>query len=258
MFSGFDANAAVGGFPIQPTRSINHPKTQNGDKLGLALGKIIDEAQLMDGEAAIKQQGAANGQLALGRSQVAGAALDNIQDIAGRLGELAGQAASGMMNDSDRAAMNAEAQQLNQQLQAIISDTTFNGQNVLQGASLELKISSSMTMNDPNGTGIATALAGIDLLTQAGAEAAIGTIADAQTMISNQQAVVGGSQNAIAHQMIRAENEAAAIKDMGSSTEMAGLLNVSIGLIQQSNGDAIASKIHSAMNQQKKNLIDMI
>lgn len=258
MFSGFDSNAAIGGFPIQPLKSINSAKSSNRADLGLALGKIIDQVEALDGQARIKNQGTSNGQLAMGRTQIAGSALGNMQDIAGRMGELATQASNGMLTDADRDSINAEAQELNNQFQSIVSNTTFNGQNVLQGGSMDLQISSKMSINDADATGIAASIGAIDLSSQAGATAAMDAIANAQAMISDQQALVGGNQNMIAHEMIRSENEAAAFKDAGSSVEMSGILSMAVEMIQKSTGDAIAGKVHSAMNQQKKNLIDML
>lgn len=67
-------------------------------------------------------------------SQTAEAALQSSGDILQRIRELAIQSANATNSAGDRAALNAEVQQLNQELQRIATNTEFNGQKLLDGS----------------------------------------------------------------------------------------------------------------------------
>lgn len=67
-------------------------------------------------------------------SQVAEGALQSSGDILQRIRELAVQSANATNSSGDRAALNAEVQQLTQELQRIATSTEFNGQKLLDGS----------------------------------------------------------------------------------------------------------------------------
>lgn len=67
-------------------------------------------------------------------SQVAEGALQSSGDILQRIRELAVQSANATNSSGDRAALNAEVQQLNQELQRIATSTEFNGLKLLDGS----------------------------------------------------------------------------------------------------------------------------
>ena len=67
-------------------------------------------------------------------SQTAEAALQSSSDILQRIRELAIQSANATNSAGDRAALNAEVQQLTQELQRIATNTEFNGQKLLDGS----------------------------------------------------------------------------------------------------------------------------
>ncbi len=67
-------------------------------------------------------------------SQTAEAALQSSGDILQRIRELAIQSANATNSSGDRAALNAEVQQLTQELQRIATTTEFNGQKLLDGS----------------------------------------------------------------------------------------------------------------------------
>jgi len=66
--------------------------------------------------------------------QTAEGALDESTNILQRMRELAIQSSNGIYSDADRATLNAEAQQLIQELDRIAETTSFNGQKVLDGS----------------------------------------------------------------------------------------------------------------------------
>jgi len=65
---------------------------------------------------------------------VAEGALQSTADILQRIRELAVQSANATNSSGDRAALNAEVQQLSQELQRISTSTEFNGQKLLDGS----------------------------------------------------------------------------------------------------------------------------
>jgi flagellin len=67
-------------------------------------------------------------------AQTAEGALQSAGDILQRIRELAVQAANATNSSGDRAALNAEVQQLTQELQRISTTTEFNGQKLLDGS----------------------------------------------------------------------------------------------------------------------------
>lgn len=66
--------------------------------------------------------------------QTAEGALDETTNILQRIRELSVQSANGIYSDTDRATLNAEAQQLIAELDRIAETTSFNGQKILDGS----------------------------------------------------------------------------------------------------------------------------
>lgn len=66
--------------------------------------------------------------------QTAEGALDETTNIMQRMRELSIQAANGIYSDADRATLDAEFQQLLEELDRIAETTSFNGQNLLDGS----------------------------------------------------------------------------------------------------------------------------
>jgi flagellin len=76
--------------------------------------------------------------------QTAEGALDESTNILQRMRELAVQSSNGIYSDTDRATLDAEVQQLVQELDRIAETTSFNGQKILDGTqgSIELQVGS--------------------------------------------------------------------------------------------------------------------
>jgi len=68
-----------------------------------------------------------NAQDGISLAQTAEGALENVQNMAQRVRELAVMAASGTYSDADRTAMNVEARQLIEQIGDTLRDSSFNG-----------------------------------------------------------------------------------------------------------------------------------
>ena len=65
--------------------------------------------------------------------QTAEGALQEVTDMLQRMRELALQSVQGSNNDEDRAALDAEVQQLKSEIDRISESTSFNAQNILDG-----------------------------------------------------------------------------------------------------------------------------
>lgn len=79
-------------------------------------------------------QAARNANDGISLSQVAEGALNSASSILQRVRELAVQSANATNSASDRAALNAEVNQLSAELDRIAKTTQFNGQNILDGS----------------------------------------------------------------------------------------------------------------------------
>ncbi len=88
-------------------------------------------------------------------SQTAESALQSSGDILQRIRELAVQSANATNSSGDRAALNAEVQQLTQELQRISTNTEFNGQKLLDGsftsASFQVGANANQTITATSG-----------------------------------------------------------------------------------------------------------
>jgi len=78
-------------------------------------------------------QGNRNANDGISISQTAEGALDEMTNMYQRIRTLAGQAANGSNSDSDRAALQLEMRSLGEEINRIAGDTSFGGQNLLDG-----------------------------------------------------------------------------------------------------------------------------
>ena len=97
------------------------------DAAGLAISTRM-ESQIRGINVAIK-----NANDGISMVQTAEGALQEVTDMLQRMRELALQAVHGSNNDSDRAALDAEVQQLKAEIDRISETTAFNAQNILDG-----------------------------------------------------------------------------------------------------------------------------
>ena len=97
------------------------------DAAGLAISTRM-ESQIRGINMAIK-----NANDGISMVQTAEGALQEVTDMLQRMRELALQAVHGSNNDSDRAAMDAEVQQLKAEIDRVSETTSFNAQNILDG-----------------------------------------------------------------------------------------------------------------------------
>jgi len=140
--------------------------------------------------------GAQNAELGALRQSTADAGLSSANDALGRMQELAASASNPFLSDGDRAALNAEAQALKQEISDIQSNTKHNGSPVLAGSATSTYTGeSNVTLNDGDLSTVNADIAAIDLSTRAGADSAITNLNTARDNLSLERARVGANHN---------------------------------------------------------------
>lgn len=191
--------------------SLNQSKTLAGLSSGSSLTQAAnDAASLAISEkllALVSGSGQAiqNSNETIGLIQTADGALAGIEDNTQRIRVLTLQASNGTMSDSDRESIQKEIDALSSSSDDIASSTTFNGINLLDGTGGSAGDGTFVTQNGPN-TGdthsvtIADSrsiVGSIDVTTQAGRDAALGTIDSGLKAIEENRANLGAAQNSL-------------------------------------------------------------
>ncbi|MBK5964301.1 flagellin [Thiocystis minor] len=166
------------------------------DAAGLAL--ISQFAAQLTGDT----QGVRNLSDGISMVQTAEAGVSQISDAVQRIRDLSLQSMNGTLSDSDRAALQAEASTLQEQIAQDIEGTAFNGVQLLtQEGDVTLQASArandSMTVNtrDLQGQMNAFGFDSIDLSTAAGAASALKVLDQSSDYLSGIQGELGAAQN---------------------------------------------------------------
>lgn len=179
-----------------------------------------------------------NAQDGISLIQTAEGALSEVHDMLNRMYELASKAENGTYNDTNRAEMNKEMQELKSEINRIASTTKFNDKTLLnaaQGAvsAIDLKIGAGTDTNNTLTVSIsganATAL-GINTIqadTAANATGALTNIQAAIDTVSSIRGTLGANQNRLEHTINNLsateenlQNAESAIRDTDVAEEM--------------------------------------
>jgi flagellin len=229
-------------------RSMNRAASALGT--GMSQDSInINTASKLNREAAVAQAGAVNGEVAQAKASVAQTALDQSSEILVRMEELSVRASSGDLTTSDRAILNTEAQQLSGELSDLMTNTKFNGSDVFDGASVVTRVDGNVTTTNADGAAISAPLSGLDLTTQAGADAARTQIADAQLALAGEQSKVATG----AAKMSRAVDFASAKSSIaGSAASEIGAADIAkevAGFIEAQVEQTVATHVFKSMQK---------
>jgi len=155
-------------------------------------------AALLQSQVSTLQQAGANIAQSFSLTQTAGDAITQQLDLVGQLQQLAAQANSGVLNNTQRQELNTQAQGLVQQLDHIGANTEFNGIPLLDGSySTNLGAvlgtgNSGVSLSIPSLTAQSLFSGGtIDLKTQAGAQSAATILQTAANTLQAAQTNVG-------------------------------------------------------------------
>jgi flagellin len=123
---------------------------------GLRINSAADDAaglavrELIRSDIAVLRQGARNAQDAISMVQTAESALQVVDNLLVRMKELAEQAATESYSPTQRSMMNAEFNEMANEMDRIASSTNFNGTTLLNSASgtLTIHVGTGNTAND--------------------------------------------------------------------------------------------------------------
>jgi flagellin len=227
------------------------------DAAGLAI------ADRMNSQIRGMNVGIRNANDAISLSQTAEGALGKVGDMAQRMRELAVQSANATNSDDDRTNLDAEYQQLGEEITRTLAGTKFNGMAILgDGAgSMVFQVGAGtdtttdqITLESTDLTADATITAATDgdITSADNALTAMDDIDELLKTVNTQRAAFGAAQNrfeaAIATQQVSVENQSAArsrIMDADFAAETASLTRAQV--LQQA-GTAMLSQANSIPN----------
>ncbi len=219
----------------------------------LSTGRSQDAINISDSgrisrAAAVAQAGVSNGQLNHAKANVAADSLDQVGQVLERMQGLALRASSGDLNAGDRQVLNTEAQALTTELGEILDNTKFNGKALFDGATSTAKVDGQVTTTNADGAAIKNPLAGIDLSTQAGAQAAVGQVADAQAALALEQTKVATGAARMGRATRLAQGKASHLSEAASSIGSANIAkevaNFVAGQVQAKASARVAKSLH--------------
>jgi flagellin len=182
---------------------------------GMRINSAADDAAGLGISSSLKADIASLGQAqrntndGVSMSQVAEGGMSSMQDIVGRMRELAVESSNATLGSTERGYVQTEFKQLSSEIDRISSVTNFNGQNLLDGsasAGLTFQVGINNTSNDRLAMSITrlTAstlgqgglhIASASLSTATNAQAAIASFDAAIKQLSTARANIGAVQN---------------------------------------------------------------
>lgn len=120
---------------------------------------------------------------------VANGALTQVQDLTGRLQELATASANGTLTDEQRQALQSEFSALTDEIKRIGETTSYNGKNLLDGSTISTDLGgNSISAGGLNLGELSSNVASQSIATQAGAQAASAALEDFSKQLTSQRA----------------------------------------------------------------------
>jgi flagellin len=241
---------------VQRLSSGMRVNSAKDDAAGLAIAERMN-AQVKGMNVAIR-----NANDAVSLSQTAEGALGKVSDMLQRMRELAVQSNNATNSTGDRTNLDAEYQQLGQEIGRTLSGTSFNGTAILAGGagSLAFQVGAGTTANDTitltttnlSTASSITAVTGGTITSVTAATTAITNLDTAIDAITTERATYGAAQNrfesAIGVLQVSAENNAAArgrIVDTDYAAETAALSRAQV--LQQA-GTAMLAQANQLPN----------
>ena len=227
------------------------------DAAGLAI------AERFNSQVKGMNAGVRNANDAVSLAQTAEGALAKVSDMLQRMRELAVQSANGSNSASDRVNLDAEFQQLGQEITRSLAGTQFNGSTILgaNAGTLTFQVGAGASANDVititstrlDNHASMTAVTGGSITNVGVATAAITSIDAAIDQVTTERANFGAAQNrfesAISVLQVAVENNAASrsrIMDADYATETAALSRAQV--LQQA-GTAMLAQANQVPNQ---------
>lgn len=273
---GFRINTNMASLQAQtPLKQVSRETEESFAKLssGQRITKAADDAaglaisEKLKAEIRSSKQAGRNANDGISLVQTAEGGLNESSSLLTRMRELAIQAASDTLSDSDRAKSSMEYQQLKEELDRISQVTEYNGQKLLNGSGprLDFQVGVGSHSSDDvisydtkklsSGTqslGVASAM----ITSKHGAQQSLSSIDSAINRISEQRSVLGSIQNRLTtssnNLMIYNENMNAAnsrIRDVDFALETSN--NARLGILNSTNTAVMAQANMSGQNALK-------
>ena len=229
--SAMNANRMLG--VTGGTLSKSTEKLSSGYKINRAAD---DAAGLSISEKMRRQirgltQASLNAQDGISCVQTAEGALAEVEEMLQRMNELAVKAENGTLADEDRAAIDAEVQQLVSEIDRVASTTTFNEQNLLDGSFSNR----ALQVGAESGQHIGLSINNKTATTVSNAQALNGAVKRAIKAVSAQRSSLGAVQNRLEHTIKNLDNVVenttaaeASIRDTDMAEEMVKYSNQNI------------------------------
>ena len=224
------------------------------DAAGLAISSSMT-SQIRGMSQAIRN---ANDGISL--AQTADGALGEVTNMLQRIRELAVQSASGTYSSDDRANLQSEVTELGAQIDAIVSDTTFNGVNVFG--------SSDVTVDIQTGSGSADqttlTITGIDVSAASGADisggdpAVLDDVDDALKAVATTRSSLGAGQSRLESVVNNLSNQVVNLSDARSRIEDADFSAESTNLAKAQILAQASTAMLAQANQSQQNVLSLL
>jgi flagellin len=156
-------------------------------------------------------------------AQTADGALGEVTNMLQRIRELSVQSASGTYSDDDRANLQSEVTELGAQIDAIISDTKFNGVAVFGSGDVTVDIQTGSGSGDTTTltvTGLdVSAASSADISDASGATDALDDVDDALKAVNTTRASLGAGQSRLESVVNNLSNQVTNLSDARSRIE---------------------------------------
>ncbi len=232
-----NANSAAQTESLSKISSGQRIQSASDDASGLAIGTT------MAADVAVLNQASTN--ITQGQSvlNTADGALSQISDVLERMKALTAQAQSGSLEDADRTYIDAEYQQLLEEIDSIVTTTNFNGKTLLDGTSdyatgADFLVGATstetitVTLDSANLTDLG--IDGTDVSTTATAATAMTALETAISSVSEMRANVGAAMsrfeyrgNVVASSLESLEAAESSIMDVDLAAEQTNYTNAS-------------------------------
>jgi flagellin len=249
------ANQSSLGTSMQRLSSGLRVNTSKDDAAGMAI------ASRMETQVRGMNVAARNASDAISLVQTAEGAIGKVSDILQRMRELSVQAANATNNTGDRGNLDAEFQQLSQEVTRTIANTRFNGKAILAGdagtSSYQVGANSvdqvDVVTTQLNSASEITNVTGGSISTVGTASTAMANIDSALTLVNTQRAVYGAVQNRFESMIqvlqVNSENTSAARGRIMDADFAAETSNLSRAQILQQAAQAMVAQANALPQQ---------
>ena len=224
------------------------------DAAGLAISSSMT-SQIRGMSQAIRN---ANDGISL--AQTADGALGEVTNMLQRIRELAVQSASGTYSDDDRANLQSEVTELGAQIDAVISDTKFNGVAVFGSADVTVDIQTGSGSSDQT----TLTVTGLDVSAASGADVTAGDtsvlddVDDALKAVATTRASLGAGQSRLESVVNNLSNQVVNLSDARSRIEDADFSAESTNLAKAQILAQASTAMLAQANQSQSNVLSLL